>query len=1642
MIEKNPNMNFNEVEEARLAEYNGISRQGHPNTLGVGYEGYGGRISASADSNGDGIAGNETSFGNYAGNTLGVGNAGLGSVISALADPDGDGVAGASENGRTSGENTNGFGNSLGIGYAGFGSEVSGSADTNADGVADSAGSSSGSSGGGYAGAYGFPLVIDMDGDGIELTPVDESVTTFDFDNDGYNELTAWTSSDDALLVFDLDNDNQVTQAKEIAFAQWTEAEDTDLQALASEFDTNQDGVLDQNDAGWSSFKLWQDRDLNGQVDEGEMQSLDEAGIRSISMTPRENTGSVLSDGTEIHGLVDVERDNGELLNGADVAFRYNSKGFRTVIDDSGNRVYEFEDGSVLKSRVLAESEQDFDLGTSETDWISAEGNQLANLLNGSAKTESILLSGGDGDDQLLGGAGNDFIIGGAGADTLTGGAGHDMLFVDADDLSVAGQVDGGEGYDQLILTDNAAVIVDVESLGVEAVVSGDGADQLSGSIGDVSYIFNSGGGDDQLQTAGGHDVLIAGEGDDTLSSGAGQDTLIAGQGDDLLNAGDDDDFLAGGAGQDTLNGGAGNDTYLYNRGDGQDRIHDYAEGIYQEKYDYKESVDYQEQYSYYERVKRKSGKRTKWVNELRTGYRTATREEDRTGYREVYGEIDGGIDTLQFGIGIALSDLVLSRSGEDMVVQLRDQESPDQLSDDQVTIVDWADQKNRIETFAFSDGNRLDFSQIMQGKHGFAADDQLEGSDEGDFLSGGAGADNLKGNGGNDILTGGDGADQLLGGEGKDLLFGDSGDDHIQGESGDDYLIGADGSDNLDGGDGDDVIAGMNGDDTLSAGEGDDLLLGGAGNDLLQGGAGDDTYIYFRGDGKDEIYDYKTVEETYQERYVSGQRYRRSGKSGRWVNEYRTRTKTRTVHQDAGNDSLQFGYSIALADLFFETQGDDLLIGIRDLTDADTALSELNDQLTIKRWAHEENRIETFEFANGLELDMSAITFARSGYESNDQLEGTDAGDILSGGGGNDSLNGFAGDDYLIGGSGDDLLSGGAGDDDQFGGQGNDTLSGGEGTDYLLGGEGDDTLDAGVGNDVITGGLGDDLLKGGLGNDIYIFNRGDGKDAIDESAYTEVEETYTYTERVTRPKYTWKGSSWGGVVTVNETRTGYKTVSRAVEGGDDTLQFGAYIDISDLIISMDGNDLLIQLKPLDIDAEVSDQITVKEWLTPEFRVEHLRFINDFAVDIADIEFARTGASADDVIATESNTSSWLAGADGNDQISASDSADILFGGEGDDSISGGQGDDIYIYNLGDGHDTLSDTGSSAVGENAYAPGGDKLLFGAGITIEHLVLQRSGDDLRIYVRESSESRVSLSELNDSILITDWAQAGNRIEVLQFFDGKDFDISQVTQTFIGSDLGDNTGPVNDQLTGSDDANWLDGFGGNDSLKAAEGNDYLFGRAGDDFLAGNQGKDILSGGSGDDQLMGGMGDDLLAGDAGNDALFGNQGNDILLGGAGDDQVNGGFGDDYIIGDKGSDTYTASEGFDIYKFGFGDGQDTYIGANESEVVNSDLLLLEDDISKGALWFERVDNDLVMRLLGSDDQIQFSDWYAQESDEKSVIAFQAGEDLLYAKDVNTLVSAMASFTPNDGTTAYGIRSTALPEPIKLAVDSAWRAA
>lgn len=158
--------------------------------------------------------------------------------------------------------------------------------------------------------------------------------------------------------------------------------------------------------------------------------------------------------------------------------------------------------------------------------------------------------------------------------------------------------------------------------------------------------------------------------------------------------------------------------------------------------------------------------------------------------------------------------------------------------------------------------------SNYIQGTQG---NDSLYAGPDDDTLFGGPGNDILVGQGGNNILYGNEGNDFLYGVGGNNILFGNQGNDWVvggdrhdilYGGQDDDTVFGGDGNDVLFGDKGNDVLFGNEANDTLYAMAGNNLLFGNQGNDLLVGNGGDDTLYggqdddtVFGGDGNALIF-------------------------------------------------------------------------------------------------------------------------------------------------------------------------------------------------------------------------------------------------------------------------------------------------------------------------------------------------------------------------------------------------------------------------------------------------------------------------------------------------------------------------------------------------------------------------------------------------------------------------------------------------------------------------------------------------------------------------------------------------------------------------------------------------------------------
>jgi hypothetical protein len=60
------------------------------------------------------------------------------------------------------------------------------------------------------------PLVLDLDGDGIELISLNKSTTSFDLDEDGFKEKVGWLKADDGFVVLDSNHNNSIDNIREL----------------------------------------------------------------------------------------------------------------------------------------------------------------------------------------------------------------------------------------------------------------------------------------------------------------------------------------------------------------------------------------------------------------------------------------------------------------------------------------------------------------------------------------------------------------------------------------------------------------------------------------------------------------------------------------------------------------------------------------------------------------------------------------------------------------------------------------------------------------------------------------------------------------------------------------------------------------------------------------------------------------------------------------------------------------------------------------------------------------------------------------------------------------------------------------------------------------------------------------------------------------------------------------------------------------------------------------------------------------------------------------------------------------------------------------------------------------------------------
>ena len=166
-----------------------------------------------------------------------------------------------------------------------------------------------------------------------------------------------------------------------------------------------------------------------------------------------------------------------------------------------------------------------------------------------------------------------------------------------------------------------------------------------------------------------------------------------------------------------------------------------------------------------------------------------------------------------------------------------------------------------------------------------------------------------------------------------------------------------------------------------------------------------------------------------------------------------------------------------------------------------------------------------------------------------------------------------------------------------------------------------------------------------------------------------------------------------------------------------------------------------------------------------------------------------------------------------------------------DETLTAGDGAHTYIWEKGDGNDTINDTSLSMIDtDRLYLPDTNV----ADVTLYH---SPNWDDLKILISPNGEL----------IKIHNWFSYhddGRGIEEIEFQDGTVWTIDDIL--------------ANTRVTGTSSGETLTGYEKSEIVYGLEGDDTITGKGGDDTLVGGAGDDLLKGGVGHDTYVWSKGD----------------------------------------------------------------------------------------------------------------------------------------------------------------------------------------
>ena len=192
------------------------------------------------------------------------------------------------------------------------------------------------------------PLVLDLNSNGITSSSLANSSVYFDYDGDGVIEKTAWIESGDAFLVYDKNNDGIISDGSELFgehFKLSSGKNAKDGYEALKEFDSDGNGIINKLDAKFSELLIWQDTNLNGITDSGELKNLSDLGITSIGLPIAENF-SIAENGNIITNKSTFTQ-NGLIKEIKDIWFGVDLGDARSSVRDDTSYDYDFSDAKI-----------------------------------------------------------------------------------------------------------------------------------------------------------------------------------------------------------------------------------------------------------------------------------------------------------------------------------------------------------------------------------------------------------------------------------------------------------------------------------------------------------------------------------------------------------------------------------------------------------------------------------------------------------------------------------------------------------------------------------------------------------------------------------------------------------------------------------------------------------------------------------------------------------------------------------------------------------------------------------------------------------------------------------------------------------------------------------------------------------------------------------------------------------------------------------------------------------------------------------------------------------------------------------------------------------------------------------------------